>query len=47
MWKPWLRFLRRALALIARAKRRVAGALASGEIMEGEFEDVIGDREEE
>jgi hypothetical protein len=34
-----------ALALIARAKRRVADALASGEISEADFEDVSGDEE--
>jgi hypothetical protein len=36
-----------ALALIERAKRRVAEAFASGEISEADFEDVSGDSEEE
>ena len=35
-----------ALALIARAKRRVAEAFESGEISEADFEDVGGDSEE-
>jgi hypothetical protein len=34
-----------ALALIARAKRRVAEAFASGEISEADFEDASGDEE--
>jgi terminase small subunit-like protein len=37
--------LEEALALIARAKRRVAEAYASGEISEADFEDVSGDSE--
>jgi hypothetical protein len=34
-----------AMALIERAKRRVADAFASGEISEADFEDVSGDEE--
>jgi hypothetical protein len=37
--------LEEALALIERARRRVADAFASGEISEGDFEDVSGGEE--
>lgn len=39
--------LEEMLALIARAKRRVAEAIQSGEISEADFEDVSGDSEKE